>query len=335
MIQTPQNNISNNNNFCRYMKFFLHLHAICNNVHNNRKMKFILSILIAGLLLVFVSCNKDEDTTTPPSLQLELGGAYVADSAVLAINDTIQFAVHAAGISSNLTYFKVDVVTESGTSTIYSEGLNSKTLDVVKVFYKGIAEKETYVITVMDYNRNSATASFTVFKDSASGYGAIHHFANVIMGYQNNSAYGHFLDPFTGDVFDNTSVSGHESEVHIIPYFYLSSGTPSPTLVCPAQTDAQTQYPIMASWAVQNATLYDYHTSDYNLISAAQFDACSNDSLLLAAYNPTYVNQKCKFATAGKIIPFLTANGKKGLIKVVAADEVDTGTITLDIKIQQ
>jgi hypothetical protein len=70
-------------------------------------------------------------------------------------------------------------------------------------------------------------------------------------------------------------------------------------------------------------------------VSEAQFDGCNNDSLLLVAYNSTYVSQKCKFATAGKIIPFLTVDGKKGLIKVTAADFVETGTMTIEIKIQQ
>lgn len=298
-------------------------------------MKTSVFISVLVLFAVFSSCRKDDDMTTPPILQLQLGGAYVSDSAVLAINDTICFAVHAEGISSNLTYFKVDVVSDEGSSTIYDEGMNSKTFDATKIFFKGIADEETFVITIMDYNRNTTTASFTVFRDTMSGFGSIHHFTNLVLGYQNNASAGHFLDPVTGIIYNDATVSGHESDVDIVVYYYLSSGSPSPTLVCPAQADAQAQYPSIADWPLQNATLYDYHTSDYDLISAAQFDACSNDSLLLVAYNPTYVNQKCKFALAGKIIPFMTADGKKGLIKVISADQADTGSLTLEIKIQQ
>ncbi|HPE99503.1 MAG TPA: hypothetical protein PKY63_02440 [Bacteroidales bacterium] len=297
------------------------------------RTQIILFTLV--LMALFSSCKKDDDSTTPPLLHLQLGGAYVSNNAVLAINDTISFGVHAEGVSSNLTYFKVDVMSENGTSTIYDEGMNRKTFDATKIFFKGIPDEETFVITVMDYNRNTTSASFTVFRDTLSGFGPIYHFTNLVLGYQNNSASGHFLDPNTGIIYDDATVSGHESEVDIVVYFYLSSGSPSPTLVCPAQTDAQAQYPSMAGWPVQNATLYDYHTSDYDLISAAQFDECTSDSLLIAAYNPTYVNQKCKFALTGKIVPFLTAEGKKGLIKVVAADQAETGTMTIEIKIQQ
>lgn len=298
-------------------------------------MRVKVFFLAAMLLAVLTSCKNDEDNTTPPVLQLQLGGAYVSDSAVLAINDTVFFGIHAEGISSNLTYFKVDVVSDDGTTTIYDEGMNCKTYDAEKVFFKGIPDEETFVITVMDYNRNTISASFTVFRDTLSGFGPISHFSNLVLGYQNNSSVGHYLDPKTGAIYNDATVSGHEADVDVIVYYYLSSGSPSPTLVCPAQTDAQAQYPAVTGWAVQNATLYDYHTSDYDLISAAQFDACNDDSLLIAAYNPTYVNQKCKFALTGKIIPFLTAGGKKGLIKVSAADQTDTGTMTLEIKIQQ
>jgi len=315
-------------------QILLHLHPICNKMHNTLKMRAQYFLFALVLLVAFSSCKKDDAVQTPPVLQLQLGGAYVSDNAVLAINDTICFGVHAEGISSNLTYFKVDVVSENGTTTIYDEGMNSETFDASKIFFKGIADEETFVITVMDYNRNTTTASFTVFRDTLSGFGLIIH-SYLGLGYQNNTTYGHFLDPTTGSIYDEATVIGHESDVDIVVYYYLSSGSPSPTLVCPAQADAQAQYPSITGWPVQNATLYDYHTSDYNLISAAQFDACSNDSLLIAAYNPTYVNQKCKFALAGKIIPFMTADGKKGLIKVNAADHTDTGTMSIEIKIQQ
>ncbi len=297
------------------------------------KIKLLWFALIA--ILVVASCKNDKVDTTPPLLQLKLGGAFVSDSAVLDINDTISFGIHAEGLSSNLTYLKVDVVNSAGTSTIYDEGINTAVLDVNKTFFKGLEASDTYVITVMDYNRNTITASFTVLLDSLSAFGTIYHFSNLVIGYQNNSVAGHFVDASTGAIYTDASVAGHESEIDIIAYYYLSSGSPCPSLVCPAQGDAQLQYPAIVGWTVQNATLYDYHTSDYGLVSEAQFDGCNNDSLLLVAYNSTYVSQKCKFATAGKIIPFLTVDGKKGLIKVTAADFVETGTMTIEIKIQQ
>ncbi len=295
---------------------------------------FVL-LLFVVLSISFYSCKKEDDLNTPPILILELGGKNISDSAVLAINDTIRFGIYAEGVSSNITYFKVDVLSENGKTTIYDEGMNCKTFNATKVFFKGIPDKETFVITIMDYNRNTTSASFTVYRDSLSGFGPIYHFKNLTLGYQNNTSNGHYLDSRTGMIYNDSDVGGHESSVDIVAYYYVTSGNPSPTIACPAQSDIQANYPSITSWPVKNITLYDYHTSDYNLITAAQFDACTNDSLLVAAYNPTYVNQKCKFANTGKIIPFLTAAGKKGLIKVISADQSETGTITIEIKVQQ
>lgn len=298
-----------------------------------KRNRLLFFALISGIILA--SCQNTDDENHPPILELGLDMIYTPDSAVLDINDSIVIGIHAEGVSSNLTYLKIEVVTTEGTTLIYDEGLNTRVLDVNKVFYKGLADEEKFVITVMDYNRQTATATITFFKNAGSAFGSIRYFPSVVLGYQSNTTFGHFLDPDSGVVYDEATSLGHEDLVDIIVYYYLSSGSPSPTLVCPAQSDAQITYPAVAAWPVKNATLYDYHTSDYGLISEAQFDACNNDSLILLAYNPAYVNQKCKFATAGKIIPFLTASGKKGLIKVISADLSDTGTMTIDIKIQQ
>lgn len=57
--------------------------------------------------------------------------------------------------------------------------------------------------------------------------------------------------------------------------------------------------------------------------------------LLMVASNPAYVNQKRKFAAAGKIVPVRTHGGKMGLVKASSADLSDTVSTTIDIKIQQ
>jgi len=302
-------------------------------MHNFLIMKKLLPVLLI-FPLFFYACKEEVDTT-PPVLQLFLDGEFVSDSSVLAINDSIVFRIKAEGVSSQITSYRVDINSESGTTTPANIGVNTDVLDETLVFSKGLCNYEEFVITVMDYNRNTASASFIVFLDTLSGFGPVYHFSNITLGYQNNSSYGHFLNPFTGDVYNETSVAGHESEVYIAIYYYVSSGSPSPTLACPVQSDIQSTYTSVASWSVQNEVLYDYHAADYNTISVAAFDACTNDSLLIAAYDPTYTNQKCKFATAGKVIPFLTSNGKKGLIKINSADLNDTGTMNVDIKIQQ
>jgi hypothetical protein len=71
------------------------------------------------------------------------------------------------------------------------------------------------------------------------------------------------------------------------------------------------------------------------MVSLDDFNAAKNDSLLVNSYGPQNVSGLCKYCYTGKIVPFKTASGKYGLIHVVRADEVDTGSIEIEVKIQE
>lgn len=252
------------------------------------------------------------------------------------MNDSIVIGIKASGDGVNITNLKISMTNEKGESkTLIDEGVNSKTIDVTKVLFKGIDEEEHYSISVMDRNRESASTEFTVYKDSASEFTNIYYHESLILGYPDNTDYGHYLDPFTGEVYNDDNVEGQEANVHIMSYYYLSSGKPSPTLICPGQDDAVANYPLVEDWDVLNVTNYDYHSTDYDLISPDDFDAATNDSLLMVAFNPEFVNPKCKYATQGKVVPFQTTNGKLGLIKVIHADTEESGYMEIAIKVQK
>ena len=92
---------------------------------------------------------------------------------------------------------------------------------------------------------------------------------------------------------------------------------------------------MFADWTVRNSTTYDYKTSDNDLVSVEQFDSAENDSLLVAGYKPQNVSGLCKYCYTGKVIPFKTAGGKYGLIKVIKADEQEGGSMQIAVKIQR
>ena len=69
--------------------------------------------------------------------------------------------------------------------------------------------------------------------------------------------------------------------------------------------------------------MYDYYTSDNNLVTPAQFDLASNDSLLVNAYRPGSVSGQSKYAYTGKVVKlvdfgaFVNFFGKRdGLVHV-------------------
>lgn len=289
-----------------------------------------------ALLLLFFSCS-EEESLHKPSVILKTGVAYTASGTAIAQGGKIQIGLLASGAGSPLTYLRIERITGSDTTVQLDRGIwaGSEGYDQDFSFPKGAAEEEKWRIVVMNADRMTSEAVLTVLKAAGADYGAIKHFGPVSLDMQSNPGGKSFLDLDNGTVFSQLDVSGHEQEIDLVPYYYVTSGLPSPTLTCPGYTSAPGYYPVLNSWTVRNNILYDYYTSDNSLISPLQFDNALNDSLLITAYNPSRVSGNCKYAYAGRVIPFKTEQGKYGLVKIVTADESETGTLTLEIKIQE
>lgn len=299
------------------------------------KAFWLFLFLICGLFMI-TSCS-EENETAEAFLLLKTGTAYTANEAFIPTGGTIKIGIQASGAGVPLTYLRIDRITANDTITQVDRGMyvGSEGYDADFTFAKDTASVELWTVLVMNADRDTAVASLVVHKGSGSAYGEINYYDPITIGLQDNNSIGHFLDVHSGQVYDNQSVTGHESKIDIISYFYITSGLPSPTFTCPGYTSAVGYYPELADWPVKNSILYDYYSSDNNLISAEQFDQATNDSLLVNAYKPEKVSGNCKYGYTGKIIPFKTEEGKYGLIRVIEADETETGKITLAIKIQK
>lgn len=289
-----------------------------------------------GLMLLFFSCS-EEESLRKPSVILKTGVAYTASGTAIAQGGKIQIGILASGAGSPLTYLRIERITGSDTTVQLDRGIwaGSEGVDQDFSFPKGAAQEETWRIVVMNADRLTSEASLTVLKAAGADYGAIKHFGPISLDMQLNPGGKSFLDLDNGQVYTQNDVSGHEQEIDLLPYYYVTSGLPSPTLTCPGYTSAPGYYPVLTSWTVRNNILYDYYTSDNSLISPLQFDHAVNDSLLITAYNPSRVSGNCKYAYAGRVIPFKTEQGKYGLVKIVTAEESETGTLSLEIKIQE
>jgi len=223
------------------------------------------------------------------------------------------------------------VVTEADRGMYISFG----GLDTVLTYTRGYGQVERWIFTVMNSNRDTASASMTVLRGAGSAWGEITYHPAIRIGLQEHGSLPHFVDLHSGTAYDAAGVAGHEAEVDMAAFWYLTSGTSSPTLTCPAYSSALAYYPLFGSWSVKNQTLYDYFTSDNNLITPAQFELATSDSLLVNAYRPGSVSGQSKFAYTGKVVPFRTADGRYGLIRVIRADETPPGEMEIAVKIQK
>ena len=298
----------------------------------------LLRITATVLLLVvaLAGCTPQEPETTPLVL-LKGGGTYTADGSAVAPGGTLRFGLSVSGGGGAITNLVVRRISDGGAVTEADSGMyiSYGGLDTTLTYTRGYGQAEKWVFSVMNSHRDTASASLTVLRGAGSAWGEINYHPSIRIGLQENSSLPHFVDLHSGTAWDAAGVAGYEAEVDMAAFWYLTSGTSSPTLTCPAYSSALTYYPLFGSWSVKNQTMYDYYTSDNNLVTPAQFELATNDSLLVNAYRPGSVSGQSKFAYSGKVVPFRTADGRYGLLRVIRADETPAGEMEIAVKIQK
>ncbi|MCK9220047.1 MAG: hypothetical protein M0P47_08365 [Bacteroidales bacterium] len=294
-----------------------------------------LTFLVVLLLLSF-GCKKDENPS-PPSISLLTGTAYTPDKSVILVGGRIYFGIQASDPSANITNLVIKKIMPNGTvKVVLDSGLNSSGFSVNETFFQSVEEEARWTFQVMDRNRQFATTSLTLFKDPNSTWGGIFEYPNLIMGYQNNTQYGQFCCPATGKIYNVDSANLYPELIDIVTYFYVDDNIPSPTFSSPGELGGgiTEYYPSIDSWATKHYTKWDVSV-DTDPVPISAYNACHNDSLLILAYDDVWGKRKFKWADPGDILPFMTAGGKKGLIRVISADHDAAGKITFSMKIQQ
>lgn len=310
--------------------------------------------LLLGMLFVsgLTGCKKDIEVHQS-ALFLKTGTIYTAHNAEVSQGGTIRIGVLASGAGAPLTYLRIERITERKVINVNAFGtmvttvrdtlvqkdkglyLGDEGLDEDFTFAKDTFAVEEWRVLVMNADKSVATGSLTVKRGTGTDWGAIKHYTDMELSLQDHLAGNWYLDADQGAIYNALTVAGHEAEVDIVGYFYITSGLPSPTLACPGYTSVVGYYSVINGWNTRNTTLYDYASADNNLVSPARFDEAVNDSLLVTAYKPDKVSGNCKYCYTGKVIPFKTAQGKYGMVKVVLAEENAAGTMKLEVKIQE
>ncbi|MCF8296728.1 MAG: hypothetical protein K9J13_04210 [Saprospiraceae bacterium] len=300
----------------------------------------INKLLICVSILIFsVSCKKEEERKLPPAINFKINSIYTQNNDTAAIGAPLRFGIQARGSSTEITNFVIKKVFPNNSYTVIMDtGLYSMSLDIDKIFYQNIEEEVKWTFIVMDKNRLSSEISLTVYKDPNSQFGGILFYPSIKMGYQKNIEFGQFLSLNSGQVYFEDSAQIMQQDIDVLTYYIVDDNLPSPVLSSSGEydnysTEAASFYTSIPSWTTRNFTLWDISV-DNNPISSEDFDNCHNDSLLIVSYNDVWGKKKFKWATSRKIIPFQTSKGKKGLLRIIHADEFDTGKIEFSIKMQ-
>jgi hypothetical protein len=298
-----------------------------------------ISFVFVFLFSVLSSCERQQNNDDKPVVELIVDSTNTSNGDTVAVGHALNFELIAHGNSAPITNIVVKKKTLDGfEKTMMDTGVYSKFISLKLRFYQGVEEEAIWSFNIQDRNRMTAKKEIVIYKDPNSQFGGIMEFEKITMGYQNNTDYGQFLVPSTGKVYFIDSATIVQDQVNILTYFIIDDNTPSPVFSSPGEydnfsTEASVFYPNIISWTKRNYTKWDISVDDAP-ISAAEFDNCHNDSLIILSYNDVWGKKKFKWANTGTVIPFMTNGGKKGLIKVLNAELENNGKIEFSMKIQ-
>jgi len=267
----------------------------------------------------------------PPAILLTKTSGYVFKDSVMAVGKNFKIELNAFGGNVNLT--NIIIRNEHGgvVTNYFDTGINNQAIKISKILTKGVYESEKWTFIAIDKNGENASVSFVLNKDPNSQFGNIRHI-NATMGAQSSTLIGSFLSLNSGMTFFQDSAFAHQDSIEMLYYYDAINGEAN-TIASPnanVEPSIYTGAGALTNWTVKNETRYFKTT-----LTAADFNAAVNDSLLLVAYNEPNAKRKAKNLVAGDIYSFKTTHNKFGLFQVQQVVGQEAGTVTVNILIQQ
>jgi hypothetical protein len=297
--------------------------------YEKRCITFFLSIIV--LILLLVSCKKTE--TASPQIYLTTSAGYVFKDSLMVVGTNFKVELNAvSGGDANITNIIIRNEHDDVMSNYFDTGINNEAIKISKILTKGGYNTEKWTFIAIDKKGGNASVSFIVTRDPTSQYGAIKHI-NATLGAQKSTLFGSFLSLNSGHCFFQDSAFLHQDSIEML-YYYDLIGTDANTIASPnANIDPSVYTGVtgLTNWTIKNRTDY-YKTS----LTYADFIAATNDSLLLVSYSNPNAKRKAKNLVTGDIYSFkTTSHNKYGLFYVQYVAGIDTGSVTVNILIQQ
>jgi hypothetical protein len=292
---------------------------------------FILFLFFSVFtLLFFPSCKKKE--TARPSIFLTNGSGYLYKDSMMAVGKNFKVELNAEfGGDANITNIIIRNEHDGIVTNYFDTGINNESIKISKILTKGVYNTEKWTFIAIDKNGGNASVSFVTTKDPDSQFGHIRSF-DATMGAQSSSLFGSFLSLNSGLTYFQDSAFLHQDSIEMLYYYDITSADAN-TIASPnANIDPSiyTGTSALVNWTIKNETRY-YKTT----LSYADFNAATNDSLLLVAYSEPNAKRKAKNLVNGDIYSFKTAHNKFGLFHVQQVAGLDTGSVTVNILIQE
>jgi hypothetical protein len=293
-----------------------------------KKLQIVLGLGIISAMFLFNACEEETtnsypvisyDDASPVTLEpgedsYSVTGDIVAEAGLESVTVTKTTATGGTVPVATIDDFESGEVTQVDDST-YN----------FRFELSDITEETTLEITAVDKDAQEASKSIVI---QVTAGNPISSFTAVLMGGQGNNSVGSFLDADGGDVYLQAAAESNAALIDVV-YYYGSSNLATLTAPDDATVNGGAgNLSLCADFTVKNDTRFG--TSS---ISATAFDAIENDAEISAITGLSA--SKMTDLAVNDVIEFITAEGKKGLIKVANMTTGSDGTITIDVKIQQ
>ena len=300
-----------------------------------KKFRYLLFIALASGLAMLNSCSDDENPTPvdeTPTINFVGGAGYISSDATLKVNEAFKVGINAfsnATSGANLVKFTItrifNNIPATQDTTINTEQLN---IEVHATANSQVGQEKWY-FKVTDKNNQTKEISFTITTEAVITYGTINEFSMKILGAQDNATGSSFAS-IDGTVYSITDAKANAAK---IDWLYFYGATNLATLASPNDADAASVFNNatwgLQTWSVRNNTLFKKVTDPVD------WNGIVNDSLILINTASGVTNTKSNNLVVNNYLSFITASGKKGMIKVESIDGTQTGTITISVKVQQ
>ncbi len=293
-----------------------------------KKAHVIIGLLFLAMLTIVVGCG--DENAVGPSLSL-YGGTNIDSDGTVVPGAVLSFGWHAQSGDAKLesmTISRDGVALVGWNEKEIPNSENENYTDTALVEAPLNEGAYNYALMVTDKDGLTASQSVVITVDASLAGGPIDTYTAVLMGAQSNLDVGSFLDAQTGTVYLIGPATSNQSSIDIV-YYYGSQNLATLTAPDDATVGGGAgNLALCASWTTKNGTRFGTAS-----VTAAEFENISNDIQILAQTGIS--NSKKTQLAVGNVLSFLTVNGKKGLIKVSAITTGDTGSITIDVKIQE
>jgi hypothetical protein len=302
-----------------------------NFIKMKRIIVFLSAILITSITL-FTSCT--EDTTNPdlpPSISFVAGANYISADATVDIstNFTVKVLVEPNATSGKV----VESLKVTGTfnnqlvrDTTFALN-NATTMEITFTAASTIGE-ENLEFTAIDKDNQSAKISLKITTVEPAG-NPILTWTEKIVGSWNNLTGSSFAS-INGNIYTLDQAFANQG---LIDYMYWWGASTSATIGAPDDANAALVFNTgdykLDNWTTKNPTRFKTTT-----VTVAAFDAMTDDTDIKDIAEGADQTRIGGLAV-DQVIAFVTASGKKGLIKVKVITEGSDGSLTMDVKVQE